>query len=1050
MKLKHLIAATIFVTSLAVCFAVVPNKNNVQVEAIGNYDTDASTYYNGITATSGKQLAAQLHDLITSTHRYYTSYNDNGSNLYQQYTDQYYENSSKVNGYIYEFYSGVKWPNGWAATAGNTSGGYNREHCWCQSNSVTSSGTQMWGTTGGGSDMHHIRPVECRLNSSRNNHPYGEVANRDSKKTYAKLGTNSTYALGGYVDNSADIFEPLDSKKGDVARIILYTYLHYNSYTVSDLFGSYGTTNGSGSSSYFATSLLSLTKTTSQTTEAKALEMLLSWNASDPVDDIERRRNEQVAVYQGNRNPFIDNSNYADAIWGNSTGITSISKTNASLITGETTNIKAVSSNGTNITWTTSNSSVCSISSGSSASNTDIVLTASGVGTATITAKVTISGTTYSRTCEVTVTAPKTLSSITVSDPKTSFVQNSEFEFNGIVTANYEDGTLADVTSKCTFTGYNLANLGNQTVTVSYTEGSRTRTDTYSITVNDEIVPEGDASLYGGSITEGYYVIYYNGKALKNTVSSNRFTYTEVTPTNNIISSPDSSIIWHIEPSGNYWTLHNSTVKKYAGSTSSKNQGVLLDSITDNAKWTVIGDSTYDFENLARSTGSDSGNKWLRNNGTYGFACYSASIGGALSLYRINERGAPTLTSITIDTTEVQKTFTIGDVFNYDHLVVTAHYSDDSYEELDSFDVSTPDLSTTGNKTVTVNYESQSTTYEITVNAQAPISISATASKTFYVGEVITKSDISVEDNLGNEIDAFTFLNNNYQFTYSDASSGGSLTSKTFTNSISYSSFTCSLTVQVQRKARVAPSTEDKSITYTDLPTSYQTSTTERTAKSGVKFIAYNCANYSSKMQFKASGGYIQTTESMQLKTVTINNRETNTLTVYGSTNGTSFKDSITGTNDVYDLTGYSYFKIMKNGSGAAYCASVTITIGESDSAVNLSNYIMYEDTNNQCTSKFTTAKGYFEGLTSEERTTFMTSSDYVICTARERLEAWARHEGKIINYANGDYSISNISRIPAILNNSINNTTIIVIVTIGIAVIAIGGYFLLRKKKEN
>ena len=133
-------------------------NETIPAHAIGNYSTNASTYYNGITASSGKQLAAQLHDLITSTHQYYTSYADNGANGYQKNTDQYYENGNKVNGYIYEFYSGVKWPNEWAATAGNTSGGYNREHCWCQSNSVNADGKQMWGESGGGADMHHIRP----------------------------------------------------------------------------------------------------------------------------------------------------------------------------------------------------------------------------------------------------------------------------------------------------------------------------------------------------------------------------------------------------------------------------------------------------------------------------------------------------------------------------------------------------------------------------------------------------------------------------------------------------------------------------------------------------------------------------------------------------------------------------------------------------------------------------------------------------------------------------------------------------------------------------
>ena len=92
-------------------FAIInqQNSNIKEAEAIGNYSTDASTYYNEITATSGKQLAAQLHNLITSTHQYYTSYADNGANEYQQNTDQYYEGNTKVNGYINEFYSGYHW-----------------------------------------------------------------------------------------------------------------------------------------------------------------------------------------------------------------------------------------------------------------------------------------------------------------------------------------------------------------------------------------------------------------------------------------------------------------------------------------------------------------------------------------------------------------------------------------------------------------------------------------------------------------------------------------------------------------------------------------------------------------------------------------------------------------------------------------------------------------------------------------------------------------------------------------------------------------------------
>ena len=121
---------------------------------------------------------------------------------------------------------------------------------------------------------------------------------------------------------------------------------------------------------------------------------------------------------------------------------------------------------------------------------------------------------------------------------------------------------------------------------------------------------------------------------------------------------------------------------------------------------------------------------------------------------------------------------------------------------------------------------------------------------------------------------------------------------------------------------------EEKSITYIDLPTSYQTSNTVYTASSGIRFQAYNCANYSSKMQFKASSGYLQTTEALNLYSITINDRESNTLTVYGSNTAGSFSTEITGVDDVYDLQGYSYFKVARTSSGAAYCASISVLTG--------------------------------------------------------------------------------------------------------------------------
>ena len=52
------------------------------------------------------------------------------------------------------------------------------------------------------------------------------------------------------------------------------------------------------------------------TKTAQSIAMLLEWHLSDPVDDLERVRNERAYQYQGNRNPFIDYPEFAELIWG--------------------------------------------------------------------------------------------------------------------------------------------------------------------------------------------------------------------------------------------------------------------------------------------------------------------------------------------------------------------------------------------------------------------------------------------------------------------------------------------------------------------------------------------------------------------------------------------------------------------------------------------------------------------------------------------------------------------------------------------------------------
>lgn len=355
--------------SLALCLGT------LAVAFTGHTVADAATtdtYYSKITATSGTALLGQLHDLIVETHKTYTSYDD--CKRYGPTTDPGLDGRGVVEFYTHET----------VMSFSGTTGTWNREHVWCQS---LSGG--LWGTSGGGSDMHHIRPSEARLNGTRGNNKYGKVSN--GTPAYSKTTSNANSELGGYVGSGT--FEPLDNVKGDVARIVMYVYTHYNN--ASNVGGTKESAKTHGN--------LPFTNVVTASNEAAAKKMLLEWNAMDPVDEIERYRNEKVYEIQGNRNPFIDNSSYANAIWGDGSVVDpdpgpgpdpgpsdtlkgiSLNASSLTLTTGQTYDLKVTpnpASASASVNWTSSNPSVASVSGGK--------VTANAAGSATITATSTV------------------------------------------------------------------------------------------------------------------------------------------------------------------------------------------------------------------------------------------------------------------------------------------------------------------------------------------------------------------------------------------------------------------------------------------------------------------------------------------------------------------------------------------------------------------------------------------------------------------------------------------------------------------------------------
>lgn len=157
--------------------------------------------------------------------------------------------------------------------------------------------------------------------------------------------------------------------------------------------------------------------------------------------------------------------------------------------------------------------------------------------------------------------------------------------------------------------------------------------------------------LHEDELIEGDYLVVYEGKAMKASVTKNRLDYSDVKVENKTIKNSDASIVWHISQSGDYWTIFNGN--KYAASTGTKNQAQLLDNGSDDKSlWMVTKTadaSTFEFVNKANSTANVNAN--LRNNGTYGFACYAASTGGPLSLYRLSGPIDNTIPTLSVDQT---------------------------------------------------------------------------------------------------------------------------------------------------------------------------------------------------------------------------------------------------------------------------------------------------------------------------------------------------------------------------------------------------------------
>ena len=263
-------------------------------------------YYDTVDASNASTLQMTLHEIIDDHTRFpYTSGSTDTWNILNL-ADQDPNNPSNILD-VYKNASYLKISGG--------VGSYNREHTWPKSYGYPDDNSGNYPYT----DCHMLFLSDGSYNSSRSNLPYRTChAGCLEKTTVANNGQGG--GSGVYPGNSnwrtgsgaSGRWETWIARRGDVARAQFYMDVRYDG-------GFHGVT-GHAEPNLILTDVQALiaagnTGNNESVAYMGMLSVLLEWHVEDPVDDLERARNEVVFGFQGNRNPFIDHPEWAECLF---------------------------------------------------------------------------------------------------------------------------------------------------------------------------------------------------------------------------------------------------------------------------------------------------------------------------------------------------------------------------------------------------------------------------------------------------------------------------------------------------------------------------------------------------------------------------------------------------------------------------------------------------------------------------------------------------------------------------------------------------------------
>lgn len=137
------------------------------------------------------------------------------------------------------------------------------------------------------SDLHHLVPARTTINTLRRNAPFKDIPDEQTKYWMHKdkvITAIPRKDIHLYLESKSNAFEPIEFRKGDIARSIFYFYTFYRS-------------EADKKSKTFFSSMLS---------------DLCRWHRLDKVESTEINKSFAIARIQFNINPFIFDTSLAE------------------------------------------------------------------------------------------------------------------------------------------------------------------------------------------------------------------------------------------------------------------------------------------------------------------------------------------------------------------------------------------------------------------------------------------------------------------------------------------------------------------------------------------------------------------------------------------------------------------------------------------------------------------------------------------------------------------------------------------------------------------